>query len=200
MKRVSVTLPSVVSKTRSVLAPANSHLANSAAATTLTRRSAAAGASSASLLSGIRWGTEQQQVRTHLDVLTGDRTKPAMQLTFILPPTKEYPEGEHKTLPCYPGQNLLEIAQEHHLPMEGACAGSCACSTCHVYLDEDGDLEKFPEAEDAELDMLDLAFYPTANSRLGCQLTLTAEHDGMKIQMPKATRNMAVDGYVATPH
>ena len=65
---------------------------------------------------------------------------------------------------------------------------------------EDNDLEKFPEAEDKELDMLDLAFMPTPNSRLGCQLVLGKEHDGMVVRLPKATRNMAVDGYVATPH
>ena len=123
---------------------------------------------------------------------TGDRTRPIKtRWTFA--------DGTRREIPCFEGQTLLEVAQEHQLPIEGACAGSCACSTCHVYLKEE-DYDKFEEPSDEENDMLDLAFYPQATSRLGCQIKLTKAVDGLEVELPKATRNMAVDGYVATPH
>lgn len=123
----------------------------------------------------------------------GCRTKP-LEVTFVLP------DGTSKVVVAYEGQSLLDVAAEHHLPMEGACAGSCACSTCHVYVD-DAHLEAFPEASDAENDMIDQAFFPEPNSRLGCQLILKQkDHNGLRVSLPKATRNMYVDGAVATPH
>ena len=148
---------------------------------------------SRSSLGSVTMATTMWTSGRHHAHLTGNRDKP-ITLTWVMPNGQD-----KKEIKCFEGQNLLDIALEHHLPMEGACAGSCACSTCHVML-EDNDLEKFPEAEDKELDMLDLAFMPTPNSRLGCQLVLGKEHDGMVVRLPKATRNMAVDGYVATPH
>lgn len=131
-------------------------------------------------------------VRSHGD-LTGDRSKPLKTVWTLA-------TGEVREVTAYDGQTLLDVAAEHQLPIEGACAGSCACSTCHLYL-EDAAMEKFPDPSDEENDMLDLAFFPTSTSRLGCQLRLNqAKHDGLKVALPKATRNMAVDGYVAKPH
>jgi ferredoxin len=75
----------------------------------------------------------------------------------------------------------------------GACEGSLACSTCHVYLDEQS-YNKLPEPSDDENDMLDLAFGLTEYSRLGCQVVASPELDGMVITLPPATRNMMVDG------
>ncbi|MBL8834321.1 MAG: 2Fe-2S iron-sulfur cluster binding domain-containing protein, partial [Rhodospirillales bacterium] len=77
-------------------------------------------------------------------------------------------------------------------PLEGACEGSLACSTCHVIVDKD-DYERLPEATEDEEDMLDLAFGLTHTSRLGCQITITDELDGLKVSLPTATRNMMVD-------
>ena len=57
-----------------------------------------------------------------------------------------------------------------------------------------------PEAEDKEEDMLDLAWGLTSTSRLGCQIELTEEMEGMVVQLPKATRNFYVDGHVPEPH
>ncbi|EPY31082.1 electron transfer protein [Angomonas deanei] len=123
----------------------------------------------------------------------GDRSKP-LQVTFTLP------DGEEKEVTAYEGQNLLDVCAEHHLPMEGACAGSCACSTCHVYL-EDEAVDLFQEPSDEENDMIDMAFFPEATSRLGCQLKLIkSKHNGLKVRMPKATRNMYVDGAKVVPH
>ena len=83
--------------------------------------------------------------------------------------------------------------------LEGACEGVCACSTCHVILPESV-YKTLPDASEDEEDMLDQAFGLTPTSRLGCQVLLDETLEGMTIVVPKATRNMAVDGYVAKPH
>lgn len=73
-------------------------------------------------------------------------------VTFI---TKE---GEEKTFKVADGDNLLDIAQNYDLDMEGACGGSCACSTCHVIVEDQDMYDRMPEPDDDENDMLDLAF------------------------------------------
>ena len=76
--------------------------------------------------------------------------------------------------------------------MEGACEGSLACSTCHVVVSDD-DFDRLEEATEDEEDMLDLAFGLTHTSRLGCQIIITEELDGLTVTLPAATRNMMVD-------
>ncbi|GJD09947.1 Adrenodoxin-like protein 2, mitochondrial [Galdieria sulphuraria] len=73
------------------------------------------------------------------------------------------PQAEKETI------RVTFLAHEHDIDLEGACEGSLACSTCHVYLDEKS-YNKLPEPSDDENDMLDLAFGLTEYSRLGCQL------------------------------
>jgi len=97
------------------------------------------------------------------------------------------------------GLSLLEVAHKHGIDLEGACEGSLACSTCHVIVDKDF-YDTLSEPTDEENDMLDLAFGLTDTSRLGCQIILNKETDGITVQLPQATRNMAVDGYVPKPH
>lgn len=75
----------------------------------------------------------------------------------------------------------------------GACEGSVACSTCHIILPEEY-YNLLPEPEDDENDMLDMAFGLTDTSRLGCQVKVTRELDGITCTLPSATRNMFVDG------
>ena len=75
----------------------------------------------------------------------------------------------------------------------GACEGSVACSTCHVILPEEY-YDLLPEPEDDENDMLDMAFGLTDTSRLGCQVKVTQELNGITCTLPSATRNMFVDG------
>lgn len=75
----------------------------------------------------------------------------------------------------------------------GACEGSVACSTCHVILTPEH-YDQLPEPDDDENDMLDMAFGLTDTSRLGCQVKLTKDLDGMVATLPSATRNMFVDG------
>ena len=108
------------------------------------------------------------------------------KMTFVLP------DGSKKEVEAPVGLSILEIAHRNDIPLEGACEGSLACSTCHVIVDKD-DYERLPEATEDEEDMLDLAFGLTHTSRLGCQITITDELDGLKVSLPTATRNMMVD-------
>ena len=89
------------------------------------------------------------------------------------------------------GLSILEVAHENNIDLEGACEGSLACATCHVILEEKiyNTLEEPTEAEE---DMLDLAFGLTHTSRLGCQIILTKELDGMRVIVPSATRNISI--------
>jgi 2Fe-2S ferredoxin len=87
------------------------------------------------------------------------------------------------------GLSVLEIAHRNGIDLEGACEGSLACSTCHVIVDPEWyDLLKDP-TEDEE-DMLDLAFGLTRTSRLGCQIIITEELDGLTVSLPAGSRNM----------
>jgi len=97
------------------------------------------------------------------------------------------------------GDNILRLGQRYNLDIEGACEASLACSTCHVYVKGDY-YDKLPEPSDGENDMLDLASFLKENSRLGCQINLTKELDGMELQLPLATRNFYVDGHKPKPH
>ncbi|MGH6930193.1 MAG: ferredoxin family 2Fe-2S iron-sulfur cluster binding protein [Dongiaceae bacterium] len=90
------------------------------------------------------------------------------------------------------GLSVLEIAHRNNLDLEGACEGSLACSTCHVIVDPEW-YEILPDASEDEEDMLDLAFGLTQTSRLGCQLIITEELDGLTVSLPAATRNMMTD-------
>ncbi|KAK9355066.1 2Fe-2S ferredoxin-type domain-containing protein [Lipomyces doorenjongii] len=98
-------------------------------------------------------------------------------------------EGDQVHIDAAEGDNLLDIAQAHDLDMEGACGGSCACSTCHVIVDPEF-YDLIPEPDDDENDMLDLAFGLTETSRLGCQVKLTKELDGLRVALPQMTRNL----------
>ena len=90
------------------------------------------------------------------------------------------------------GLSILEIAHKNHIDLEGACEGSLACSTCHVIVDKDN-FAKLNEASEDEEDMLDLAFGLTHTSRLGCQIIMCDELDGITLTIPNATRNIMVD-------
>ena len=117
-------------------------------------------------------------------------------VTFKFVNTKE---GTEKEVTGKVGQHLLEIAHDNEVDLEGACEASLACSTCHVIF-EDPIFESLPEAEDEEEDLLDLAFGLTHTSRLGCQVLLSKEMEGMSVKLPSATRNFYVDGHVPKPH
>ncbi len=100
--------------------------------------------------------------------------------------------GKPKSFEVPNGISVLEAAHQNDISLEGACEGSLACSTCHVVVSEDF-YDKLPKAKDEEEDMLDLAFGLTHTSRLGCQIIMTEELDGLTVKLPSATRNMMVD-------
>jgi len=98
-------------------------------------------------------------------------------------------DGSRREVDAPLGLSVLEIAHKNGIHIEGACEGSLACSTCHVIVDPEWyDLLK--EASEDEEDMLDLAFGLTATSRLGCQIIMTEELDGLIVRLPKSTRNL----------
>jgi 2Fe-2S ferredoxin len=98
-------------------------------------------------------------------------------------------DGTRREVDAPVGLSVLEIARRQKIDIEGACEGSLACSTCHVIVDPEWyDLLKEP-SEDEE-DMLDLAFNLTRTSRLGCQIIITEELDGLTVRLPQATRNL----------
>ena len=98
-------------------------------------------------------------------------------------------DGTSREVDAPLGLSVLEIAHKNDIDIEGACEGSLACSTCHVIVDPAwfGKLEQPTEDEE---DMLDLAFGLTRTSRLGCQIIITEELDGLTVRLPAATRNL----------
>ncbi|RLN34323.1 2Fe-2S ferredoxin-like [Panicum miliaceum] len=109
-------------------------------------------------------------------------------------------DGEEKLVKVPIGMSMLEAAHENDIELEGACEGSLACSTCHVIVTDVNYYNKMEDPVDEENDMLDLAFGLTETSRLGCQVIASPELDGISLALPSATRNFAVDGYVAKSH
>ena len=97
-------------------------------------------------------------------------------------------DGTTKTIDAPNGISVLEIAHMNEIELEGACEGSLACSTCHVIVD-DAWYPKLSEVEEDEEDMLDLAFGLTQTSRLGCQIIMSDELDGLTVKLPAASRN-----------
>ena len=80
--------------------------------------------------------------------------------------------------------SVMEGALQNNIPgIDAACGGSCACATCHVYVDEKW-LSKLQKKENAEEDMLDMAFEPNKFSRLACQITVAEDLDGLVVKMP----------------
>ena len=86
------------------------------------------------------------------------------------------------------GQRLLDVAWAAGEPLEGACEGVMACSTCHVIVDAD-DFDKLPASSEEEEDLLDLAAYATRTSRLACQIILTDEMKTLTVRVPAGARN-----------
>ena len=88
---------------------------------------------------------------------------------------------EHKlTGPTDMNMNVMELCKAYELPVLGECGGMTMCATCQCYLESETAL---PEQSDAELDMLDQAFHVKNNSRLGCQIQLSDEIDGIVLRL-----------------
>ena len=93
--------------------------------------------------------------------------------------------GNSKIIEIENGLSVMEGAIQNNIPgIDADCGGSMACATCHVYVDEKWK-DKVPKQEEAETDMIDMAFEPKINSRLSCQIIVSEELDGLKIQTPR---------------
>ncbi len=106
------------------------------------------------------------------------------KITFIVE------NDEEIEIDAQDGLSVLEVAKNHDVDLEGACEGSLACSTCHVIVEDKEYFDKLPPAEEAEEDMLDLAFGLKETSRLGCQIIINKEIEGIRFKIPYATRNI----------
>ena len=97
---------------------------------------------------------------------------------------KDY-QGTSKTIEVKSGLSVMEGAIQKEIPgIDADCGGAMACATCHVYVDDKW-LDKIPKAEDAEIDMIDMAFEPKKNSRLSCQIIVNEELDGLEVTTPE---------------
>lgn len=98
------------------------------------------------------------------------------------------PDGSQNEIDAEENWSLMQIAVEHKIKgIEGACGGSMACATCHVYIHPDWE-ERVTAADneqsEEEEDMLDMAFDVRDNSRLGCQVKVTNDLDGLIVALP----------------
>jgi len=100
------------------------------------------------------------------------------RLTFITA------AGNRREIEADSGLSVMQIARLHDLGIEGTCDGSLACATCHVIV-EPGDIGRLDAASPEEEDMLDLAIRLQPTSRLGCQIVMTEELDGLTVRLPE---------------
>jgi len=92
--------------------------------------------------------------------------------------------GKSHTVEVATEMSVMEGAVQNNIPgIDADCGGACACATCHVYVEEKW-IDKLSKKEEAEQEMLDMAFEPNKFSRLSCQLTVTDDMDGMVVKMP----------------
>ena len=97
---------------------------------------------------------------------------------------KDY-QGNSKTINVDNGLSVMEGAVQNEISgIDADCGGGMACATCHVYVKDEW-LNKIPKAEDAEVDMIDMAYDPKKNSRLSCQIIVSDELDGLEVTTPK---------------
>jgi 2Fe-2S ferredoxin len=105
----------------------------------------------------------------------------------MLMPTIHFllPDGQVQSIEAKEGLSLMEAAREEGVPgIVAECGGIAACSTCHVYIDEAWREVVGPPGDTEEL-TLDLAPEVTDSSRLSCQVTITSEHNGLRVRIPK---------------
>ncbi len=94
------------------------------------------------------------------------------------------PDGTQQVVDAEPGMTVMEAAKKNLISgIEAECGGACACATCHVYIDA-GWREKVGKPAEMEEDMLDFAFDVREESRLSCQIKITAALDGLIIRVP----------------
>jgi len=93
-----------------------------------------------------------------------------------------------KEVDAAPGQRLLDVAWAAREPLEGACEGVMACSTCHIIVEAE-DFDSLPPATEEEEDLLDIAAHATRTSRLACQIILTDDMQSLSVRVPPEAKN-----------
>lgn len=99
------------------------------------------------------------------------------KVTFV------YADGRRMNVEAHNGESILALAWRLDAGIEGDCEGAMACSTCHVILEENA-FDALPQPSEEEDSILDLAPGASETSRLGCQIVITAEMDGLLIHLP----------------
>ena len=93
-------------------------------------------------------------------------------------------QGNSKIVDVEKGLSVMEGAIQNDIPgIDADCGGAMACATCHVYVEENW-FNKLTKTEDAEVDMIDMAYEPKKNSRLSCQIIVSDELDGLEVSIP----------------
>lgn len=108
-------------------------------------------------------------------------------------------DGRCHRIDAAPGTSLLDAICKKDIFLEGACGGMCACSTCHVVLDE-ASYRRTGHPSEQENDMLDYAYALTPTSRLACQVMLDKRAQDLCVTIPRASRNLYVDGHRPEAH
>lgn len=101
------------------------------------------------------------------------------------------PSGRRRDVDATAGISLMETARSHGIEgVVAQCGGACSCATCHLYIDPVR-AAQLPPREDMEEGMLESAWEPRANSRLGCQVIVTAAMDGLEVTVPSRQADAA---------
>ena len=94
-------------------------------------------------------------------------------------------QGNSKSIDVENGLSVMEAAIQNEIPgIDADCGGAMACATCHVYVNDEW-LDKIPKPEDAEIDMIDMAYEPKKNSRLSCQIIVNDDLNGLEVKTPE---------------
>jgi len=94
-------------------------------------------------------------------------------------------DGKEHEIEVSNGLTVMEGAIKNKIPgIDGDCGGACACATCHVYVADEW-INKLPNKDDSEEDMLDFAFEVKESSRLSCQIIVSDELEGLVVKMPE---------------
>jgi ferredoxin len=144
---------------------------------TLSRSVSSSASSHATLSSSSSFATAHSAARALSTDAAAPPTKAKVKVSF------KFPNDEYEDVVADEGDSVLEVAHANDIELEGACDGAIACSTCHVVL-SDKVFSMLPEADEEEEDMLDMAAGLTKTSRLGCQVLIRPEMQGMTITLP----------------
>lgn len=129
------------------------------------------------------WSRPQESYLHHQHNVTRWFSQTQIALADTVKITYVEPDGTEKIVDAEIGKNLMDIAHDNDIELEGACGGELACSTCHLIFEQEI-YDRLPEKEEEEDDMLDLAFEVTETSRLGCQILAREDMEGMTVRIP----------------